>query len=125
MASFIDRGFGLPATGTDAFDDDDGSTHEDAINRVAAAGIAAGFEDGTFRPNDPVSRAQMASFLARAMELSPVSDDRFDDVSGVHEGNINAIAEAGVTLGATRLEPCSAPTTRYAVTRWRRSSDGP
>ena len=41
----------------------------------------------------------MASFLARAMEFDPVPGDRFADVSGVHEGNINAIAEAGVTLG--------------------------
>ena len=46
-----------------------------------------------------MTRAQMGSFLARAMGFNPVPGDRFDDVSGVHEGNINAIAEAGVTLG--------------------------
>ena len=99
MASFLARGFDLPAAGEDFFPDDEGNTHEDNINRVAAAGITLGFDDGTFGPTLLVSRAQMASFLARAMELDPVPGDRFDDVSGVHEGNINAIAEEGVTLG--------------------------
>ena len=99
MASFIARGFELPAAGEDFFPDDEGNTHEDNINRVAAAGITLGFDDGTFGPTLLVSRAQMASFLARAMELDPVPGDRFADVSGVHEGNINAIAEEGVTLG--------------------------
>jgi plastocyanin len=99
MASFLARGFDLPAAGEDFFPDDAGNTHEDNINRVAAAGITLGFDDGTFGPTLLVSRAQMASFLARAMGLDPVPGDRFDDVSGVHEGNINAIAEEGVTLG--------------------------
>ncbi len=99
MASFLARGFELPAAGEDFFPDDEGNTHEDNINRVATAGITLGFDDGTFGPTLLVSRAQMASFLARAMELDPVPGDRFADVSGVHEGNINAIAEEGVTLG--------------------------
>ncbi len=99
MASFLARGFDLPAATEDFFPDDEGSVHEDNINRVATAGITLGFEDGTFGPDLEVSRAQMASFLARAMGLDPVPGDRFADVSGVHEENINAIAEEGVTLG--------------------------
>ena len=99
MASFIARGFELPATTQDFFPDDEGNTHEDNINRLAAAGITEGLEDGTYDPAGVVTRAQMGSFLARAMELDPVGGDRFDDVSGVHEANINAIAAAGVTEG--------------------------
>ncbi len=99
MASFIARGFELPATTEDFFPDDEGNTHEDNINRLAAAGITEGLEDGTYDPAGVVTRAQMGSFLARAMELDPIGGDRFDDVSGVHEANINAIAAAGVTEG--------------------------
>ena len=99
MASFLARAFSLPATASDFFDDDDGTTHEDNINRIAEAGITLGFADGTYRPTGTVPRDQMGSFLARAMELDPIPGDIFDDVSGVHEGNINAIADAGVTLG--------------------------
>ena len=87
-----------PAT-QDFFPDDEGNTHEDNINRLAAAGITEGLEDGTYDPAGVVTRAQMGSFLARAMELDPIGGDRFDDVSGVHEANINAIAAAGVTEG--------------------------
>ena len=41
----------------------------------------------------------MGSFLARALALDPITGDRFADVSGMHEPNINAIANAGITLG--------------------------
>ena len=98
MASFLARGFDLPPANQDYFPDDDGE-HEGNINRIAATGITQGLEDGTYDPDGLVTRAQMGSFLARAMELNPIPGDRFSDVSGVHEGNINAIAEAGVRLG--------------------------
>ncbi|OEH92417.1 S-layer homology domain-containing protein [Bacillus solimangrovi] len=37
----------------------------DAIQIMSAAGIFGGFEDGTFRPENPVTRAQMATLLDR------------------------------------------------------------
>jgi len=39
------------------------------IEALAASEITTGFPDGTFRPTDPVTRAQMATFLARALGL--------------------------------------------------------
>ena len=39
------------------------------IEALAAAGITTGFPDGTYRPFDPVTRAQMAAFLARALGM--------------------------------------------------------
>lgn len=99
MASFIARAFGLPPAGSDWFTDDDTSAHQDGINRVAEAGIALGFPDGTFRPDIPVNRAQMASLLARAMGLAPIEGQRFDDVTEPHLGAINAIAAEEVTVG--------------------------
>jgi spore germination protein YaaH len=67
MASFLDRALGLPAATTDYFTDDDGTAHEQAINRVAQAGITTGCGTGRFCPDAPVNRQQMAAFLYRAL----------------------------------------------------------
>ena len=72
MASFLARALGLPASTTNWFDDDDGNTHEASINSIADAGITLGFPDGTYQPAGLVSRAQMASFLKRALDLDPI-----------------------------------------------------
>ena len=39
------------------------------IEALAAAGITTGFPDGTDRPFDPVTRAQITAFLARALGM--------------------------------------------------------
>ncbi len=69
MASFLSRALSLPPASSDYFTDDNGNTHEDAINRVAEAGITVGCAVGQYCPADGVTRAQMASFLARALDL--------------------------------------------------------
>jgi hypothetical protein len=66
MASFLARALGLAATSQDYFTDDKGTAHEDAINRLAAAGITPGCAPHRFCPNGDVTRAQMAVFLHRA-----------------------------------------------------------
>jgi hypothetical protein len=43
--------------------------HADNVDRAASAGLATGFPNGTYRPGDPVRRDQMASFLARTLDL--------------------------------------------------------
>ena len=68
MASFLDRAFDFPATGNDYFSDDEGSTHEDAINRLRAANITGGCTATTYCPQASTTRAQMAAFLHRAMD---------------------------------------------------------
>lgn len=40
------------------------------IELVAELGIAEGYPDGTFGPDDPISRAEMATFIVRAAGLS-------------------------------------------------------
>jgi hypothetical protein len=82
-----------------SFIDDDGNVHEGYIEAIALEGITAGCDTGLYCPNDFVTRAQMATFLARALELDPVAGTRFSDVSGTHAQNINAIADAGITAG--------------------------
>ena len=101
MASFLVRAIGLPASGIDAFDDDASSPHQADINALAAAGITVGCgPPRTYCPTHNVSRAQMASFLVRALGLPASGFDAFDDDAGSpHEADINALAAAGITTG--------------------------
>ena len=73
----------------------------DDIAWMAALGITLGCTETEYCPNDEFSREQMASLLARALDLPAVAANRFNEVSGVHTANINAVAEAGITLGCT------------------------
>jgi hypothetical protein len=68
MATFLARALALPAAGNDHFRDDNGSPHEDAINRIAAAGLTQGCSPNRFCPHGAVTRAQMAAFLRRAFD---------------------------------------------------------
>ena len=52
-----------------------------AISTLTNAGILKGFEDGNFRPNEPVTRAQMAAIIARFANLSEGTVS-FSDIEG-------------------------------------------
>ena len=107
MATFLARAFSLGTTARDYFTDDDQSKHEDRINRAAAAGITRGCGPGRFCPSGLVTRAQMASLLARAMDLPPTPADYFaDDAGNKHEDAINRVAAAGVTRGCADRRVC-------------------
>ena len=108
MATFLARAMKLePPEDPDvgAFEDIVGNVHEDDIRAIAARGITKGCnESGTlYCPDDLVTRAQMATFLARALELEPPEDPdvgAFEDIVGnVHEDDIRAIAARGITKG--------------------------
>ena len=76
MAVFLLRakhgaGYSPPAAGGGgAFSDIAGHWAEDWIEQLADEGITGGYPDGTYRPNNPVNRAEMAVFLVRAFDLS-------------------------------------------------------
>lgn len=110
MAAFLARylsqaGVTLPPAPPDAFPDDDGSVHEPWIDALAAMGVIGGRADGTFLPGGPVTRGQMATFLARAVphatgQALPRTTDFFADDSGdVHEASINGLAESRIAGG--------------------------
>jgi hypothetical protein len=69
----VNRSF-PPATDRDVFADDQGSVHADATNRLAVQGVVQGRRDGTFGPLDGVRRDQLASFLARALDVAVAFD---------------------------------------------------
>ena len=100
MASFLQRAMGLTAPSIDFFWDDTFSGHQSAINAIAAAKVSLGCGNGRFCPSSTVSRAEIATFLVRALGLPPASRDYFwDDNGSQHEGAINAIAAAGISSG--------------------------
>jgi hypothetical protein len=72
MAAMLARAFEYPPSGTDRFRDDDGNIFEPAIQRIAAAGVTVGCNppaNDRFCPDDTVTRAEMATFLTRALGL--------------------------------------------------------
>jgi plastocyanin len=75
MAAFLVRAFEYEdGAGSDRFSDDDASVFEADIERLAAAGVTLGCNppDNTlFCPDQDVTRAQMATFLGRALGLTP------------------------------------------------------
>jgi hypothetical protein len=113
MATFLQRTeqtlptLTLTASRLVDFDDTVGNVHANNIAWLAATGVTRGCNPPSntrFCPDDPVTRAQMATFLVRALGL-PAAEATFTDTSGnVHEANIAALAAAGITRG------CNPPT---------------
>ena len=69
------------------------------VATLSAMDIVRGYEDGTFRPNAPITRAEFAAIATRFFEETGAEYEpgTFDDVSG-NEWFANAIADA-VELG--------------------------
>jgi hypothetical protein len=104
MAAFITRYLDLPEASRDFFTDDDGSTFEDDINRLAEAGITKGCNppaNTMYCPADNVTRAQMAAFLTRAFHLVETGHPGFADVpaSNTFHADIVKLGTAGITKG--------------------------
>lgn len=68
MATFLTRILDLPAASSAGFKDIAGSPHVAAIDSLAASGITKGCTATSFCPNQGVTRAQVASFLVRALQ---------------------------------------------------------
>jgi hypothetical protein len=103
MAAFLVRSFGYTDGLDDPFVDDDDSIFQADIEKLAAAGVTLGCNppaNDRYCPEDSISRAQMASFLSRALDLEPVAGGSFRDIAGnTHALFINAIAAEGITIG--------------------------
>lgn len=63
------------------FSDINGHWAESTINKWKDKGIIAGYDDGTFKPNNPVTRAELAKIITEAFELTEkTSLEKYDDV---------------------------------------------
>ncbi len=68
-------------TTCDFTDIKDGQWYTRAIATLANAGIVDGYPDGTFNPNAPITRAEMATIIARFAKLD-VNTKTFNDIDG-------------------------------------------
>jgi len=79
----------------------------EAVGALAVEGIVRGRDDGSFGPNDPITRAQMAAFLARTLGLQggPASIP-FEDVApeSWYYEPVAALYAAGLVSGTTPAE---------------------
>jgi hypothetical protein len=90
----------LPPGGT--FVDDDDLPEEGWIEAIYAEGITRGCNPPAstlFCSDDPVTRAEVASFLTRVLGLPDGPEAFVDDDDSIHERSINALAAAGITRG--------------------------
>jgi len=92
-----------------------------------ASGITSGCSPTLYCPDAPVTREQMASFLARALHLSGAAPDAFtDDETSIHEPNINLVAQAGITTGCGGSNYCpTANVTRGQMAAFLHRAFGP
>ena len=58
-----------------------GQWYNNAVSTMTRAGIVNGYPDGTFRPNAPITRAEMAKIIALFAKLDKTAD-RFPDAAG-------------------------------------------
>ena len=115
MMAFLSRALGQDAnreTVTSRFADvPDDAWYLPYLEQLADLGVVEPYEDGTFRPYEPVTRLDMAVFLTRAFshitEVSP-PEGVFSDVPAAAPGAgaVEAIRAAGVTKGCS-TEPFS------------------
>lgn len=59
-----------------AFSDVEDTNYEDEINKLAAVGVVNGDEDGSFRPEDSITRAEVAAIICKMLNAG----DRMDDL---------------------------------------------
>jgi len=123
FAAIVVRGLGLKLEkGPTAFSDVTTSDwFSSAINTAYAYQLIGGFEDGTFRPNDKITREQAMTILARAMtitglkaKLSAQSEETtlrpYEDATNVSGWALSSVADsvqAGLVSGrsAAKLAP--------------------
>ena len=64
------------------------------VMSARAAGYIAGYPDGTFKPNHPISRQEAAVLIARLLRLT--SEEQTDDISFADYLSIDQWAQAGI-----------------------------
>jgi len=91
----------VPIRAASLFKDTENNWANDQINELAEAGIIKGFEDGTYHPAEPVTRAQVVTLLARLLQWQP-GEVQLNFKDGVPDWARDAVAAAvarGVVSG--------------------------
>ncbi|MCL2392466.1 MAG: S-layer homology domain-containing protein [Oscillospiraceae bacterium] len=98
--------------------------HAQAINYLASRDIVTGFPDGNFRPNAPITRAELTAIMSRFFELNDNGVSDFSDVANTHWAiaYINNANNRGWVTGFAdgTFRPNNATTRAEAVTLMNR-----
>lgn len=75
--------------------------YKELVDLCTAAGIIKGYEDKTFRGNESITRAEVATIICNIMglDVEAAKDAGFTDVSGWAAKYVNACANAGYVKG--------------------------
>ncbi|MFE5320851.1 S-layer homology domain-containing protein [Paenibacillus sp. NPDC056579] len=133
FAALLVRSLGLTEVKTNGFRDVQSSDWFAAdVGTAYKAGLITGYEDGTFRPNDNITREQMVTMLVRALKvggkevkLDRAVLDSFADRASIGEWSKDAAAQAlsaGLIQGMTDKEfaPQDKATRAQAATTLKR-----
>ncbi|WP_110112570.1 C40 family peptidase [Bacillus sp. CGMCC 1.16541] len=103
VAALLAKSFDLPMSNRKQTFKDVPTNHwaVGAINALHAKGIMNGDNNGNFRPNDRLTRAQLSKVLVEAFHLQKTTATTFTDVPSTHWANdyVNQLAASGITTG--------------------------
>ncbi len=91
----------VTAFATSSFSDIEGTKYEIAVNKLKEDGVVNGMDDGSFKANGDVTRAQLAKMSVLAFKLEGESEVKFDDFDKKHWASnyIKSAVKNGVILG--------------------------
>ncbi|WP_243735045.1 pectinesterase family protein [Paenibacillus turpanensis] len=129
FAAIVAKTFNIGIGGVEAapFQDINENWAKDAIMALASNGIINGYEDGTFRAEANISRAEMIAIISRIINLNTVqgaNSATFNDIGETwNKEQIKAAAEAGIINGKGEgsFEPDQNSTRAEALTVLLRS----
>lgn len=116
MVAFLFRALGesggssdVGQTASEFSDVSDDAWYRPYLRRLVDLGVVEGYEDGTFRPHQPITRLDMAVWLVRTFPTvspAPVPVGVFDDVpaDAEHASAVEGVLAAGITRGCS-VEP--------------------
>ena len=105
FASMVNKSLGLTEKGDVPFSDvKSGSWYYDAISIAVKAGYCSGYEDGTFKPDATITRAEAAVMIALAKGLTQntAAASGFADAANIPawaKGYVGAVVSAGYMSG--------------------------
>ena len=103
-----------PVAAAKGFSDTRGHWGEKAITRWVDLGLAAGYEDGTFRPDRMLTRGEFAALMCSLLGLAEQADNRFGDLPADmwYTPYMLACVKAGILGGTDAGAEPESPVTR-------------
>ena len=82
FVSLVNNGKELPKNPTTKFKDANNKWYSDEINFAVSKGFISGYSDGTFKPNQGITRAEFAQMIAVFVKDGYPGSSKFKDVKG-------------------------------------------